>query len=243
MMDDITTKLSGDILWVTLNRPDEGNAATDAMALELTRVLHEASGQALAVVLRGAGADFCVGRASMGQKPTTKPEALERRRANDVVFACYDAIRKSPVPVVAAVQGRALGFGCAVVSACDIVLAADTATFQIPEIRHGIMPTMVLSAVYDRMPQKALAYAVLSTEPFDAARAMAWGLVSEVVPEAELNEAAECLAAQLATVPRPALEGVKEFLRVAPGMPREGAVDYARSLHAMVNSSSEMRRK
>lgn len=243
-MDEIQGELRDGILWVTLNRPEHGNAATDAMAVELTRLLAEAHKSALAVMLQGAGEDFCVGRASMGAPPPAgRPDAYVRRRANDVVFGCYDALRNCPIPVVAVVRGRALGFGCAVVSACDMVLAADTAIFQIPEIEHGIMPTMVLSSVYDRMPQKALTYSVLSTAPFGAERALQWNLVSDIVPAAGLAAAAERFAAHLATVPRPALEGVKEYVRVAPTMPRAGAVDYARSLHAMVNSADEMRKK
>jgi enoyl-CoA hydratase len=83
-------------------------------------------------VLRGAGADFCVGRAVMGATPTKDPDALERRTFSDVVFNCYGAMRNAKIPIIAVVQGRALGFGCAIAAACDITLASDQAVFQVP---------------------------------------------------------------------------------------------------------------
>ena len=141
-----------------------GNAASDAMAIELAKLLLSAGESAEIVVLRGAGEDFCVGRETMGKRPPgAPPEALELRRRNDVVFNCYGAFRRCEVPVIGVVKGRAFGFGCAIAAVCDITLAADTATFQVPEMAHHIMPTMVMSALVDRVPRKALTYLVWST--------------------------------------------------------------------------------
>ena len=85
-------------------------------------------------------------------------------------------------PVIGVVRGGALGFGCAIAAVCDITLAADTAQFQVPEMLHNIMPTMVMSALVDRVPRKAMSYFVYSTAMISAARAREAGLVSEVVP-------------------------------------------------------------
>lgn len=244
MPQDILTRRNGAVLEITFNRPDDGNAATDEMAAELTRLLNEAGQSSNLVLLRGAGKDFCIGRASMGRpRPAGPLEALERRHSTEVIFDCYGAFRRSPVPIVGVVQGRALGFGCALAGLCDITLASDAAAFQIPEMTHNIMPTMVMSALVDRVPRKALTYLVWSSALISASRALQAGIASDVVPAAKLEEELDRLTAALLKAPRPALLAVKEYARTAPGMALQGAVDFARNLHATVNSSSEMRRK
>ena len=95
MSDQILTARKGPILEITLNRPEIGNAASDAMAVELTKLLLGAGETSEIVVLRAAGEDFCVGRETMGKRPPgAQPEALELRRRNDVVFNCYGAFRR-----------------------------------------------------------------------------------------------------------------------------------------------------
>jgi enoyl-CoA hydratase len=241
MADQILTARKGPVLEITLNRPEIGNAASDAMAIELTKLLLSAGESAEIVVLRGAGEDFCVGRETMGKRPPgASPEALELRRRNDVVFNCYGAFRRCEVPVIGIVKGRAFGFGCAIAAVCDITLAADTARFQVPEMNHHIMPTMVMSALVDRVPRKALTYLVWSTAIVTPARAREAGIVSEVFPAAELDGAVEALCAQIMKAPRPARVGCKDYARTALDMDVTGAVDFARSIHAVINSSSEM---
>ena len=241
MSNEILTARKGPVLEITLNRPQIGNAASDAMAAELTKLLIGAGEGAEIVVLRGAGDDFCVGRETMGKRPPgVQPDALQLRQRNDVVFNCYGAFRRCEIPVIGVVKGRALGFGCAIAAVCDITLAADTAKFQVPEMAHNIMPTMVMSALVDRVPRKALTYLVWSTAVVSAARAREAGIVSEVHPAGELDAAVEALCAQIMKAPRPARVGCKDYARTALDMDVTGAIDYARSIHAVINSSGEM---
>ena len=242
MADQILTARKGPVLEITLNRPEIGNAASDAMAVELTKLLLGAGESSEIVVLRGAGEDFCVGRETMGKRPPgAQPEALELRRRNDVVFNCYGAFRRCEVPVIGVVKGRAFGFGCAIAAVCDITLAADTAKFQVPEMAHNIMPTMVMSALIDRVHRKALSYLVYSTKTISAERALSYGLASEVVPEAELDATVDRICQMILKAPRIATEAVKDYMRSAPDMAIAGAVDYARNLHATINASIEAR--
>jgi enoyl-CoA hydratase len=241
MSNEILTARKGPVLEITLNRPQIGNAASDAMAVELAKLLLSAGESAEIVVLRGAGEDFCVGRETMGKRPPgAPPEAFELRRRNDVVFNCYGAFRRCEIPVIGVVRGRAFGFGCAIAAVCDITLAADTAKFQVPEMAHNIMPTMVMSALVDRVPRKALTYLVWSTAIVTPARAREAGIVSEVFPAAELDKVVEALCEQIMRAPRPARVGCKDYARTALDMDTSGAIDYARSIHAVINSSSEM---
>lgn len=242
MSGDILTASDGSVLRITLNRPDHGNGVTDDMAAELAGLLLNAAQEHRLVVLRGAGADFCTGRAS-GRPPINAPEALQRRRSTEVIFDCYGAFRRARVPIVCLVQGRALGFGCAIAALSDVTIATRTASFQIPEMSHGIMPTMVMSSLVDRMPRKALSHLVYTSQTIGAERAMTFGVVGDVVPENEAEAALELTCQSLLAAPSPALEGVKEYLRSAMGMDIHGAVDFARNLHATINSSSEMKRR
>ena len=241
MANEIVTTRKGPVLEITLNRPEIGNAASDGMAVELTKLLLGAGESSEIVVLRGAGDDFCVGRETMGKRPPgQQPDALELRRRNDVVFNCYSAFRRCEIPVIGVVRGRAFGFGCAIAAVCDITLAADSAKFQVPEMAHNIMPTMVMSALVDRVPRKAMTYLVWSTAVVTPARAREAGIVSEIFPAAELDAAVDALCEQIMKAPRPARVGCKDYARAALDMDVTGAIEYARSIHAVINSSSEM---
>jgi enoyl-CoA hydratase len=242
MSETILTKQDGGVLRVTINRPDAGNAMSDAMAIELTGIIAAAPKTSRMVLLRGAGRDFCVGR-QPGPPPATWPEAMERRRFSDIVFNTYGTIRNSPIPVVCVVQGRALGFGCAVAAVADITIASENATFQVPEMLHNILPTMVMSALADRATRKALSYLVYSTKEVSAERALSYGLVSDVVPRDALEAEVETLCANILQAPAIATEGVKDYLRHALTMDVPAAIDYARNVHAVVNSSREIRGK
>ena len=145
------------------------------------------------------------------------------------------------VALVVLVAGGALGFGCALAALCDITIATDTAKFQLPEMGHNIMPTMAMSSLVDRVPRKALMYLTYSTAILSAERALTFGVVSDVVPENDLETTVEALSAALLRAPRPANRAVKEYARAALGMEISGAVDFARNLHATVNTSSAMR--
>jgi enoyl-CoA hydratase/carnithine racemase len=109
-------------------------------------------------------------------------------------------------------------------------------------MEHYILPTMVLSAMVDRMTRKGLAYMVYSCATVGPERALSHGIVSEVVPAAKLDQSVEDLCKFMLKAPAVATGGVKEYLRHAMTMDVPSAVDLARNLHAVVNSSSEMKR-
>lgn len=230
------------LLVVTLNRTED-NGVSDSMAAALSQLLAKAHETVDAVLLRSAGPDFCTGRIrDAGTTPPTS-EAYTRRDEYDGIFGSYQAMRSAKVPIIGVIKGRCMGFGAAIASLCDVSFASDTATFNIPEIGHNVMPTMVMSAVYDRMNRNAILWMAYSTDFIDAQRALVYGLISQVVPEAQLDDEVKRFVGQLLSRPRPAILGLKEYLRVAPRMDEQGAIDYARSLHSMVNTSAAMKKK
>jgi enoyl-CoA hydratase len=243
MESELLVQQDGPILRITLNRPAAGNSLTDTMAKDFVAALASLDETVEFIVLRGAGADFCTGRGRAPGAPPPSPEAYTRRDEYDVVFDCYAAMRSTPVPVIGVFQGRSMGFGAALAALCDVSFAAESATFNIPEMAHNILPTMVLSALFDRIGRNAITWMAYSREFISAERAMALGFVSTVVPEAALEEQLRKFCENLVNTPRPAIRAVKEYLRVAPSMEPHGAVEYARSLHAMVNTAAAMKRK
>lgn len=241
MHEHLKIEQDGRILRITLNRTSD-NGVSDSMAAALSKAVLSAHETSDVVLLRSAGPDFCTGR--IRDAGTTPPatEAYERRPEYDSIFNSYKAMRQAQVPIVGVVEGRSMGYGTAIVSLCDVSIAADTATFNIPEMGHNVMPTMVMSAVYDRMNRNAILWMTYSTDFIDAQRAMSYGLVSTVVPEQSLQAEVDRFMELLLSRPRPAILGLKEYLRVAPRMDDQGAIDYARSLHSMVNTATAMKK-
>jgi enoyl-CoA hydratase len=242
MSEQLTIKQDGRLLRITLNRPQD-NGISDSMAAEFAEVVMKAHETSDAVLLRSIGPDFCTGRVRDAGAPAPAPEAYARRPEYNGIFNSYKALRSSQVPVVGVIEGRAMGFGTAIAALCDVSFASDAATFNIPEINHNVMPTMVMSAVYDRMNRNAILWMAYSTDFIDAQRALMYGLVSQVVPAAKLNDEVDRFIQLLLSHPRPAILGLKEYLHVAPRMDEQGAIDYARSLHSMVNTAAEMKKK
>ena len=231
----------GRLLRVTLNRPQD-NGISDNMAASLIDAVSHAHTTSDAVILRSCGPDFCTGRVRDAGAPPPAPEAYARRPEYDSIFNSYRAIRAAQVPVVGVLEGRVMGFGTAFAALCDVSFASDTATFNIPEITHNVMPTMVMSALYDRVNRNAILWMAYSAEFIDAQQALLYGIVSRVVAAGALEAEVDRFCKTLLSRPRPAILGLKEYLRVAPRMDEQGAIDYARTLHSMVNTAAAMKK-
>ena len=241
MADPILCAAANGITRITLNRPDNGNRISNEMGGVLAGMLDRAEANSKLVVFSAAGKDFCLGRdaAMMAMAaPGSKATAMEIRRNNtDPALALYDAFRRCPLPIIGIVKGGALGLGTALAALCDITIAAKSARFMMPEMKHDLPPALLMSAVIDRMPRKAVQYLVYTTEEIGADEARALGILSKVVPDNELDGAAETLVATLAERSAPALRAVKEYMRVAPAMEPRAASDFASNLLANVLAS------
>src|SRR5688572_21132203 len=240
MAEPILKEKQGDITTVTLNRPEAGNRQTDATWAQMTEMLDAASKESRLILFKGAGEDFCMGREAMGQ-PTPVLEAYGVRDRSETIFNLYGAFRNAKAPIIGVVQGRAVGLGCALAALCDITLASDKARFSFPETAHRIMPTIAFSALVDRMPRKAATFMIYSAQEIDAHKALAFGLASDVVPANELDKAVAKLIEHFGNMPLAAVLAVKEYAGSAFGLGAQAATDFARNLHATVNSFSGMR--
>jgi len=230
---DVRIETKGAVLEIALCRGEAGNALTPEMALAIAAAVRAPDPAVTVILLRAEGADFCTGRA-----PVMPPKGA-RMTANDLralisepVLEFYGALRAAPVPLVARVQGRALGVGCALAALADVAIAAPDARFAVPEMGHDIAPTLVMEALVDRLPRAHLARLVLTRDSVSAGEAQAMGLIGLVA--ADLDGAVERGVAALAGNSPATVRAVKAFLLRAPDAP--GAV--RRELAALLNAGA-----
>ena len=239
MSDFVRSDTANGITTITLNRADCGNLVSNAMGAEIAGMIDAAAGSRL-IVLRGEGNDFCLGRDTAAMKAQGPAKtAIDVRRLNtEPALFVYSAFRRTTVPVLGVVQGRAIGFGCALAGLCDVTIASEDATFQLPEMDHGIPPCLAMSALLGNVTPKGITYLVYSTETIDVQRALAMGLISKVVEKADLQKEADAFIQKtLSRVPA-TVPAVKEFMRSAPRMEPQAAADFGSNLLAGVLSSS-----
>ena len=241
MSNHLLLNQNGRVFEATFNRPDD-NACSDSMAAEFSAKLASAHETSDMVLLRSCGPDFCTGRARNPDAGPPHPEAYTRRDEYDSIFYCYNAIKNCKIPVVAVIEGRCMGFGTAVAAVCDVTIAAKSAQFNIPEMDHNVMPTMVMSAIYDRMNRNAILWMTYTAKFISAEQAMAYGIISTVAEDKELETEVKEFCDILLSRKRPAILGLKEYLTSAPRMDDQGALDYARAIHSMVNTAAAMKK-
>ncbi|GAA5075300.1 2-(1,2-epoxy-1,2-dihydrophenyl)acetyl-CoA isomerase [Thermocatellispora tengchongensis] len=214
-------------MWVVLDRPHRRNALTLDLAGALIDALSDPPDDVRAVVLTGTGPAFCSGgdRADLVAVAAQGPIAV-----TDVVYARFQglvrAIAAAEVPVIAAVNGPALGAGFDLALACDLRVAATEATFDCSWVKVGLVPGMGGAHMLTRtVGATRAAELVLLGRPIGAREALEWGLVNAVVPADDLIEHVSAMVATLASRSRPALARAKAALRRArdAGMAEEFA--------------------
>ena len=240
MSDGYSLTQDGAIARVTFERPEKGNLLTLSMLTDIAKDIRDAgSSQNINVlVVRGNGDDFCRGRDPDGA-PEGKPNtALEMREALiEPILGVYSAIRDAEVPVVTGIQGLVNGLGCGITAISDVSIAAENARFAMPEMRANLPPTLAMLAHLDRIPPKSLLGMVYSTDSIDANRAVSIGLVSEVVPPANLDVEVEKLLEKLAGYERASVVTCKSYLKSAKNSDYPTANDLAGNLLSVVLSS------
>jgi enoyl-CoA hydratase/carnithine racemase len=222
----VRVEVAGRVATVTLDRPEALNAISTELALDLAAALEPLGVDpgVGAVVLTGAGdRAFCVG-ADLKQRASFDDQGwFVQREAFRRGFA---AVRRCPLPTVAAVSGFALGGGTELAISCDLVVAATDATFGLPEVRLGLVPagggTQLLVRRVGRSAARDL---VLTGRRVGAAEALELGLADRVVPGGEVLAAAAALADELAGNAPTAVRMAKWALEVGADLPLEAAME------------------
>lgn len=208
-----------DVLRITIDRAPV-NAMTLDMFADLTRTFAELHGsrRARAVVLTASGSRaFCAGADVKELSQKTVEISIER---SAVTRATFEAIRQSPVPVIAAVNGAAIGGGMVIAACCDLILAAAGTTFKLPEIQVGSLGGA--RHILTMVPEKVVRRLALTGEAITAEKLEAMGALYGVVPADELQDAAMALATRISDFAPGIVRLMRESITIATEMPVYG---------------------
>ena len=238
MMDKpILVSTEGRVGLIRLNRPAQLNALNDALmdARGAALLAFDADPGVGAIVITGSDKAFAAGADIAAMADWSYMDVYQ----SAFITRNWETIRQVRKPVLAAVAGFALGGGCELALACDIVVAAESAKFALPEIRLAMLPGAGGTQRLPRAIGKAKAMDMcLSARLLDAQEADRYGLVSRVVPDAELLDRTLALAAQIASFSLPALMAIKESVnRAWESSLTEGILFERRGLHARFASA------
>lgn len=226
----------GAVCILTMNRPQKLNALDTPLTEALLAWLREADrDEAVSVViLTGAGRAFCAG-ADVGEfKDLTPDQAAKVERRAELTMQTHLVFSQMKKPVIAAVRGAAMGGGAGLALAADMVVASDTLKLGYPEIKHGILPAIVISNLVRQIGRKAAFELVACGEPIGAQRALELGAINKVVPDDKLLDAALELASKLAAFDAPALFAIKQLFHKVVDLPLgEGLVEGRKANIAM----------
>jgi enoyl-CoA hydratase len=227
---------------ITVNRPDKLNALNGTVIRELGEAAEAAANDPAvrAVILTGAGPKAFVAGADIGELTTQGPmDGRARARAGQLVFRAFEHMNK---PVIAAVNGFALGGGCELAMACHIRIASDTAKFGQPEVKLGLLPGYGGTVRLPRIVGKGRALELLLTGAMiDAPEALRIGLVSRVVPADRLLMEAETLARGIMEQGPLAVRSVLEAVDAGYEMSQQDALLLEASLFGLLSSTDDMR--
>jgi enoyl-CoA hydratase/carnithine racemase len=236
---EVLFEQDGYVATITLNRPAKLNAVTPAMAERLIDLVARCNADSgvRVVILTGAGEKaFCAGSDIAELDDYASPWDFRNRPDY------CDAIRQLGKPVICAINGYALGGGLETAMSCDIRLAAEKARFAAPEIKLGWIGGGGMSYLLAHTIGPSNAALMLMTgDPIDAARALSWGLVSEVIEFSALLPRARALAQTIASRAPIAAETAKTNLRAAYAVPLETAVQYERDLQTICFATDDAR--
>jgi 2-(1,2-epoxy-1,2-dihydrophenyl)acetyl-CoA isomerase len=207
----------GAVAIITLNRPEALNALTPLVGNEFLSALNEArEGGARAIILTGAGRAFCAGGDLREMQQIAQKEGRVEAFFDEPLTLLHDCIRaigKTPVPVIAAVNGYASGGGCNLALACDLVLAAESAKFNQAFVKIGLTPDCGGTHILPRLVGwKRAAEMMMTGDAIEATEAAEIGMINRVVADAELMSEAVTLAARLSSAPTAAIGRIKELL-------------------------------
>jgi len=230
---------------VTLNRPDRLNSFNDAMHAALRDALAHvrADASVRVMLLTGAGRGFCAGQdladraVAPGEAAVDLGASIERNYMPLIL-----GLRDLPLPVLCAVNGVAAGAGANIALACDIVIAAKSASFIQAFCRIGLVPDSGGTYLLPRLVGRARAMGLaLLGEKLSAEQAAQWGLIWQCVDDADLGRTVDALVAQLAQAPTRGLAAIKRALHASEGATLEGQLALERDLQRELGYSEDYR--
>jgi methylglutaconyl-CoA hydratase len=229
---------------ITLNRPDKRNALDDQIIHEMKHALDLAArdDSVRAVIVSGAGKDFCSG-ADLAALRKISEASVAENIANARNFAeMFIAMRRHPRPIIAAVRGRALAGGCGVATACDIILASESAQFGYPEVNIGFIPAMVMAILRRNISEKRAFEMITRGEVIGARAALEMGLINRVFADEEFETKVDAYVNQMAVKSASAVSLAKNLLYHMDAMSFEAALEAGVQLNAITRMTEDCKR-
>jgi len=237
-------EVDGRVARITLNRPEKRNALNHELVAALKIALRRADQDesVRAVILAGAGSDFCAGadlKALQSIASASVAENFEDARSLMELFMLLRALR---LPVIAAVQGRALAGGCGLALACDMVLVGRSAQLGFPEIKIGFVPAMVMTILRRNVSEKRAFELVSLGAPVDAEQAASFGLVNRVLDDEAFAEEVDAFVQPLLSMSRAAVSLSKRLLYQTDALSFEAALECGADANVIARMSEDCRK-
>jgi enoyl-CoA hydratase/carnithine racemase len=240
-MPDLLIENDGDVRILTMNRPEKRNALNMALSQALLDGLRDAdgAGEVRAIVLTGAGPAFCAG-ADLSEFGVLTPdnESLVERRST-LTMELQSVCTKLSKPVVAAINGAAMGGGAGLAIGGDIAVMSETAKIGYPEVKRGIVAAVVMANLVRQIGRKAAFELVGTGEPVDAARAFALGLVNRIVAPEKLMVTALQFAHVMAAFDSQPMAATKALFYRAADLPFDEALEAGRDINQRMRAFSK----
>lgn len=220
----IKVSVADGIARITLNRPEKRNAMNPEMVAELRAALDRAAADSAVrvILLRGEGRDFCAG---LDLKALTQSdEVLDHMASARALAELYLAMRRNPKPIVSAVHGRAIGGGCGLATASDLIVATDTAEFCYPEVNLGFVAAIVMSLLRRLVGEKRAFEIVALGDSIPVATALELGIVNHVFATDEFEAQVDAYVANIASKSASAMSLTKDLFYHIDGMTFEAAI-------------------
>ena len=226
---------------ITLNRPEKRNALNDALIGGLKDALRRASNDDVVrvIVISGAGKDFCSGADLSALQKIAGASVSENSEDARSLLELFLLMRQVPVPVVAAVTGRALAGGCGLASACDLVLASASARFGYPEVKIGFVPAMVMAILRRNVSEKCAFELLTRGEEVSAQHAKEIGLVNQVFSDETFGADVDTYLKKFAGLGKQAISLTKTLLYQIDGLAFNEALETGADVNVIARMTDD----
>ncbi|MCB1748046.1 MAG: enoyl-CoA hydratase/isomerase family protein [Gammaproteobacteria bacterium] len=243
MPEVVLKESTGAVMRLVINRPERRNALNEEVCAGIEAGIEaaEADPAIRVIVLTGAGDKaFCAGG---DLKPGADGAPFEMNPADPrhYVIRLFRRMERCRLPTIARVNGHALAGGLGLVCACDMAVAADSATLGVPESRIGLFPMMILAYMMRIVPRRKLFEMTITGEPLSSAQALELGILNYVVPAAELDAKMAWLIERIADKSPTAIKLGKQAFRAIEDMPLDKAFEYTQLMLPMMALTEDAR--
>jgi len=238
----LLVRREGAVARLVLNRPEKRNALNAELVAALKEALRAADADegVRVVAVEGAGADFCSGADLSALRRIAGASAMENLEDVDALAELFALPRRMAKPVVALVRGRALAGGCGLATACDLVLAAESAQFGYPEVRIGFVPAMVMAILRRNVSEKRAFELIVRGTPVSAAEAERMGLVNHVFPDDAFDAESTAFLGELAERSASAVRLSKRLLYNSDGMTFDAALRAGADVNVVARMTEDL---